>query len=116
METASISRFEYPRIICGGMGANISNLHLAREVSTFEWQNTTGVALGTVSGVALERVMARTLQLGGKSADDIKVTYVPIANGRFYANTFGNPGDCSNLNGMDSKEQGQDKGQARIEL
>ncbi|MEK7501866.1 MAG: nitronate monooxygenase [Patescibacteria group bacterium] len=72
MEITSISRLKYPRIISGGMGVNISNWHLAREVSMFEWRNTAGVAMGTVSGVALEIIMARTLQSGGLPAENIK--------------------------------------------
>ncbi len=45
------------KIIQGGMGVNISSPFLAREVSMLG-------QLGTVSGVALERVMARILQKG----------------------------------------------------
>ncbi|MFA6445687.1 MAG: nitronate monooxygenase [Candidatus Paceibacterota bacterium] len=47
----------YPEIIQGGMGLNISNWSLAKKVSMLG-------QLGTVSGVALERVMARILQMG----------------------------------------------------
>ena len=46
-----------PKIIQGGMGVHISGWPLAGEVSRLG-------QLGTVSGVALERVMARILQIG----------------------------------------------------
>lgn len=47
----------YPEIIQGGMGVNISSWLLAQTVSELG-------QIGTVSGVALERVMARILQKG----------------------------------------------------
>ena len=47
----------YPEIIQGGMGVNISNWFLARLVSTLG-------QLGTVSGVALERILVAILQRG----------------------------------------------------
>lgn len=53
-----------PKIIQGGMGVNISNWHLARAVAMLG-------QLGTFSGVALERVMARILQIGGLDANEI---------------------------------------------
>lgn len=46
-----------PKIRQGGMGVNISGWRLAKEVSTLG-------QFGTVSGVALERIMARILQKG----------------------------------------------------
>ena len=48
---------QLPKIIQGGMGAKISGWPLARAVSKLGQQ-------GTVSGVALERIMALMLQLG----------------------------------------------------
>lgn len=47
----------FPKIIQGGMGVNISGWHLARTVSLLGQQ-------GTVSGVVIERVVARLLQKG----------------------------------------------------
>jgi len=49
--------FAYPKIIQGGMGANISDWYLARTISILGQQ-------GTVSGVALERALACILQRG----------------------------------------------------
>jgi len=48
---------KYPKIVQGGMGVNISDWYLARAVSMLDQQ-------GTVSGVALERVLACILQRG----------------------------------------------------
>lgn len=50
------------QIIGGGMGVNISRPHLAKIVSQLG-------GLGTVSGVALERVMARILSMGDPGGD-----------------------------------------------
>ena len=50
-------RYVIPKIIQGGMGVNISDWHLARTVSSLG-------QLGTVSGVALDRVMSVILQRG----------------------------------------------------
>jgi NAD(P)H-dependent flavin oxidoreductase YrpB (nitropropane dioxygenase family) len=47
----------FPKIIQGGMGVNISDWSLARTVSLLGEQ-------GTVSGVALERIVTRILQTG----------------------------------------------------
>jgi nitronate monooxygenase len=59
----------YPKIIQGGMGVYISCPNLARTVSM---QSKPGKeTLGTGSGTAIERVMARLLQKGGKNSDDI---------------------------------------------
>ncbi|MBF0134839.1 MAG: nitronate monooxygenase [Magnetococcales bacterium] len=52
----------YPKIIQGGMGVRISGWQLAKAVSS------TG-QLGVVSGVALDAVLARSLQLGDLSTD-----------------------------------------------
>lgn len=54
-----------PKIIQGGMGVNISNWQLAKIIALLSSQ------LGTFSGVALERVMTRQLQIGGVQALDI---------------------------------------------
>ncbi|MFA6407807.1 MAG: nitronate monooxygenase [Candidatus Paceibacterota bacterium] len=51
-----------PRIIQGGMGVNISSPHLARTVSLLGER-------GTISGVALERLITRMLQVGDPSGD-----------------------------------------------
>ncbi|KKQ77887.1 MAG: hypothetical protein A3A96_00670 [Candidatus Zambryskibacteria bacterium RIFCSPLOWO2_01_FULL_39_39] len=53
----SFSKAFRPKIIQGGMGVNISNWHLAKAVSMLG-------QLGTVSGVAFERIFARILQRG----------------------------------------------------
>jgi nitronate monooxygenase len=50
-----------PKIILGGMGVNISDWFLARILAMLG-------QIGIVSGVALDRVMARILQLGGEEA------------------------------------------------
>ena len=47
----------HPKVIQGGMGVNISNPRLAKAVSIRGQQ-------GTISGVALEKVMPRILQMG----------------------------------------------------
>lgn len=73
-----------PKIIQGGMGANISSPSLARAVSLLGEQ-------GTVSGVALERLVTRILQMGDPG-DHIQraLSYFPFPDvaqkivGRFY--------------------------------
>lgn len=53
-----MERFPFlPKIIQGGMGVNVSDWHLARTVSLLGEQ-------GTLSGVALERLIPRILQKG----------------------------------------------------
>lgn len=54
----------FPRIIQGGMGVNISSPHLARAVSLLGER-------GTISGVALHRLISRVLEKGD-SNDDIR--------------------------------------------
>jgi len=57
MEIISVPSFKLPQIICGGMGVNISTPLLAKTVSMLGEQ-------GTISGVALDRILAMTLQSG----------------------------------------------------
>lgn len=59
----------YPMIIQGGMGVHVSCPGLARAVSMYSQPRRE--TLGTGSGTAIERVMARLLQRGGEKADDI---------------------------------------------
>jgi len=58
-----------PKIIQGGMGVNISCPRLARAVSMLSKKGRE--TLGTISGVTLEKVLARKLQQGGNDAQDI---------------------------------------------
>jgi len=51
-----------PLIIQGGMGAGVSNWHLARSVSKLS-------QLGVVSGTALDVILARRLQQGDPDGD-----------------------------------------------
>lgn len=53
------------RIIQGGMGVNISSANLARLVSSHPFNRS----LGTVSGVALDALVARQLQTGDPNGD-----------------------------------------------
>lgn len=57
-----MSRLLVPKIRQGGMGVNISGWHLAQTVSMLGQR-------GTISGVALERLMTRILQKGDPSGD-----------------------------------------------
>ena len=59
-----------PKIISGGMGVNTSCPDLAAQVSGYSQPNKE--TLGTISGVALEMVMTRILQLGGSYANRIR--------------------------------------------
>ncbi|MCC7004524.1 nitronate monooxygenase [Candidatus Nomurabacteria bacterium] len=73
-----------PRIIQGGMGVNISSPHLARTVSMLGQQ-------GTVSGVALERVLARMLQngdVGGHFRRALSTFPFPDVASRVFGNYF----------------------------
>jgi nitronate monooxygenase len=59
-----------PKIISGGMGVNTSCPDLARTVSMYSRPDKE--TLGTISGTALEIVMARMLKIGGKYTDAIR--------------------------------------------
>lgn len=59
-----------PVVISGGMGVNTSCPDLASQVSRYSQPGRE--TLGTISGVALEMVMTRFLQLGGSYANRIR--------------------------------------------
>lgn len=59
-----------PKVISGGMGVNTSCCDLARTVSMYSRPGAE--TLGTISGTALEMVMARMLKIGGIYTERIK--------------------------------------------
>jgi len=83
----------HPKIIQGGMGAAVSNWHLARTVSQLD-------QLGVVSGTALAVILARRLQLGdldGRMRHALAHFPVPAVAERVLADYFvpgGKPADA----------------------